>query len=383
MNLVKIFEEKYGRKPLLARAPGRINIIGEHTDYNDGFVLPAAIDRFAQVAIQKNDTVLCHVHALDLNEVFEFSIVEELTPADNGWKNIVLGVTKGFLHRDVTIKGFDVLITSDVPVGSGMSSSAAIECAFGTAMNELFDAGLNQEEIALIGQQAEHEFVGVMCGIMDQFASMFGKANHVIKIDCRSLTRAYYPADFGEYQIVLIDSKVKHELVESEYNIRREQCEKGVAIMQKNNPQIRALRDASLKDLMDVEHDMDAKVFDRCKYVIEENERVLEACKALSANNVEQVGELMNATHAGLSNLYEVSCNELDLLADLAQKEEAVIGSRMMGGGFGGCTINLIKREFASKVAERVIDEYLTNTGINAEVYMLDLASGAQIIAES
>ena len=374
------FSAKFGREPLIARAPGRINVIGEHTDYNDGFVLPAAIDRYALFAIQANGTSQCNITAIDLDETASFSLDEPLKPSEIGWLNYILGVTDGFIQQGHTLKGFDVLFTSDVPVGSGMSSSAAIECALGTGLNELFSTGLNQEEIALLGQRAEHVFVGVKCGIMDQFASVFGKENQVVKIDCRTQERAYFAAEFGNYQIVLIDSKVKHELVDSEYNKRREQCESGVRQLQQINPQITALRDASLDDLEAIRSKLDPKVFDRCKYVIEENDRVLRACKELSANDIGQVGQLMNASHHGLSQLYEVSCAELDLLAELAGLEEAIIGSRMMGGGFGGCTINLIRRDKVDEVTDRILTAYKAETGIEAAVYKLDIAEGAKMV---
>ena len=321
------FEAKFKTEPLLARAPGRINIIGEHTDYNDGFVLPAAVDRFALFAIQRNGTKHCNITALDLDESASFSLQETLEPSSIGWLNYILGVTDGFLQKGIALQGFDVMFSSDVPVGSGMSSSAAIECGLGTGLNELFSCGLSKEDIALVGQRAEHVFVGVKCGIMDQFASVFGHENQVVKIDCRSQEREYFPADFGNYQVVLFDSKVKHQLVDSEYNIRREQCELGVRHLQKRNPQIRALRDASINDLSAIQSELDTKVYDRCSYVIEENNRVQEACLQLTENNIDQLGLLMNASHEGLSKLYEVSCPELDLLAELAAKEEAVIGS--------------------------------------------------------
>lgn len=374
------FTQKYGREPIISRAPGRINIIGEHTDYNDGFVLPAAVDRFALFAIQANGTDQCKVTALDLDESASFSLGEALAPSSIGWLNYILGVTDGFIQKGVKLSGFDVLFTSDVPVGSGMSSSAALECGLGTGLNELFGAGLSQEEVALVGQRAEHVFVGVKCGIMDQFASVFGRQDQVVKIDCRTQEREYFPADFGSYQVVLIDSKVKHELVDSEYNIRREQCETGVKYLQKRNPQIRALRDATLDDLEAVKTAIDSKVFDRCRYVIEENNRVLQACIQLSHNNIAELGALMFASHEGLSKSYEVSCDELDLLADLARQEEAVIGCRMMGGGFGGCTINLIRRDKVDEVTERILTAYKAQTGIDSVVYKLNIAEGAGVV---
>lgn len=380
-ELRRRFKDRFGQEPLLAQAPGRINIIGEHTDYNDGYVLPAAIDRVAKFAIQNNGTSVCKIIALDIDETASFSLKEDLVQSEIGWLNYILGVTDGFLQNGVTLSGFDVIFSSDVPIGSGMSSSAAIECGLGVALNELFKAGISDEEIALIGQRAEHVFVGVKCGIMDQFASVFGRENKVVKIDCRTQKREYFPADFGEYQVVLIDSKVKHELVSSEYNIRRAQCEAGVRIMQRNKAEIKALRDATLEDLDAVKSELDNKVYDRCRYVIEENNRVIEACNELGNNNIQRVGELMFNTHQGLSNLYEVSCDELDLLANYAMDEVEVIGSRMMGGGFGGCIINLIKRDKVDEVTKRIVASYKHDTGIDAAVYRLNIADGAKVIS--
>ena len=379
-ELRKLFQAKFQSEPLLTQAPGRINIIGEHTDYNDGFVLPAAIDRYAKFAIQRNNSSVCNVVALDLDETASFSQEETLKPSELGWLNYIIGVTDGFIQEGAKLGGFNVIFSSNVPFGAGMSSSAAIESGLGVALNELFSAGLSDESIALIGQRAEHMFAGVKCGIMDQFASVFGKENKVVKIDCRSQHREYFPADFGDYQIVLIDSKVKHALVSSEYNIRRKQCESGVLTLQKNNPEIKALRDVTLKDLELVKPVLESKVYDRCKYVIEENDRVLEACRELSANNINRVGELMCQTHQGLSKLYEVSCEELDLLVDYASKEKAVIGSRMMGGGFGGCTINLIERHAVDRVTERILSSYKEETAITAAVYKLNISDGAKIL---
>lgn len=374
------FSEKFGSEPILSQAPGRINIIGEHTDYNDGFVLPAAIDRFARFALQVNGTSNCNIEALDIDESASFSLDKPLQASEIGWLNYILGVVDGFLQKGISLSGFDLIFSSDVPVGSGMSSSAAIECGLGVALNALFGANLDEESIALIGQRAEHEFVGVKCGIMDQFTSVFGKKKHVVKIDCRTQEREYFPADFGQYQVVLIDSKVKHSLVSSEYNIRRAQCETGVAAMRQNKPTIRALRDATLADLEQVRDKVDGKVYDRCRYVIEENDRVLEVCRALSENNIDQVGALMYRTHQGLSQLYEVSCAELDLLVDLSRQEPAVIGSRMMGGGFGGCTINLIQQDKVDEVTQRISATYKKQTGITPAVYELDIAEGASVL---
>jgi len=378
-ELKSLFHQSFGEEALIIEAPGRINLIGEHTDYNDGFVLPGAIDKSAIFFIQLSGSNQCKIVANDLKEEYSFSINEKLRPVEQHWVNYFLGVIDELKNKNCTLNGFNLMFSSDIPIGSGLSSSAAIECGFGYALDQLFDLGIPRMELALIGQKSEHKFAGVKCGIMDQFASIMGKEGHVMQLDCRSLDYEYIPADFTDYQLVLFDTQVKHNLADSEYNIRRKQCEKGLNIIKKVNSRAIALRDVSISELIQAQSLMDQKIFDRCKYVIEENERVQKVCDALKTKNIEKVGQLMFDTHYGLSNLYEVSCYELDLLVDLVKKQSDVIGARMMGGGFGGCTINLIKLSGVEEVVEKVKSNYLTHTGIELKVYKVSISDGVKI----
>ena len=370
------FLDAYGNEPEVFRAPGRINIIGEHTDYNDGFVLPAAIDLSVYIFIQKNGSNQCNLVSIDLDDTYSFQLKESLVPVEKGWVNYFLGVIDQLQLAGHTIEGFDLMFTSDIPIGSGLSSSAALECGFGMALNELFDLKIEKQDLAKIGQVAEHKFAGVKCGIMDQFASCMGKSNHVIQLDCRSLNFEYFPADFKDYDLVLFDSNVKHNLADSQYNIRRSQCEEGVRAIQKIKPSMHSLRDATLDDLNGVKADIDEVVYRRCKYVIEENIRVQQVCAALQEGDILNVGAIMSQTHEGLKSDYEVSCKELDVLIDIASNCKGHIGGRMMGGGFGGCTINLIERSQVDQVIEQVTEEYKAITGIDTKIYQVKIADG-------
>lgn len=375
-DVKNIFIESFGAEPLIVRAPGRINIIGEHTDYNDGFVLPAAIDLAVYVLIQKSGSDQSKLLSVDLDESYSFSINEPFKPVSQGWVNYFLGVMDQLLLAGHRLEGFNLMFTSDIPMGSGLSSSAALECGFGEALNELFQLNVDKMDLAKMGQAAEHKFAGVKCGIMDQFASCMGKEGHVVKLDCRSLEYEYYPADFKEYELVLFDSNVKHNLADSQYNIRRSQCEEGVKVLQSINDQIHSLRDASLDDLANAQPNMEEEVHRRCKYAIEENIRVQAVCEALQSGDIERVGQTMLKTHMGLSEDYEVSCVELDKLIEIASGCDGHIGGRMMGGGFGGCTINLVKKEKVEEVIDRVTDQYKETLGINAKVYRVAIADG-------
>lgn len=380
-TIQQMFETQFGNQPTLVNAPGRINLIGEHTDYNNGFVLPAAVDKSVKIAIAKNGKDTCHLSALDIDQTFEFKIDSELTPVKVGWANYFLGVIDQIRKKGgVVNEGFDLIFSSNVPVGSGMSSSAAIECGFGYSLNTIFELGFSKVEIAKIGQLAEHTFAGVMCGIMDQFASSMGKEDHVIRLDCRSFEYEYFPAEFGGYKLVLFDSKVKHNLADSEYNIRRQQCEEGVNALQQINPQIESLRDAKMEDLLSIKSTLDPKTFDRCEYMIDEIQRVVDTCELLKSKDIIGVGNLMFETHKGLSEKYEVSCVELDELVRLAKENSGVIGARMMGGGFGGCTINLIHKDEIENVIKKVSKGYLKSTGTETEVYNVTISDGVSIV---
>lgn len=335
-QMLELFQSRFGKhSDLLVRSPGRINILGEHTDYNNGFVLPAAIDKAIFIAISKNDLDVSRVYSQDFNEEVAFSM-ENIKPGEKPWLNYILGVVSELQNRGHILSSFDAVFAGDIPLGAGLSSSAALECGFAFALNELFDCGLSRYDIAKTSQLAEHHFAGVMCGIMDQFASVFGQDQQLIKLDCQTLEHTYHPFSTGDYKFMLFNSKVSHELTSSEYNIRRQECEKGVEILQQGNPDIRSLRDVNMFLLMKVMEELPGKVFDRCKYVIEENKRVNQLTTALGQHDFNRVGQLMYETHEGLSREYEVSCEELDILVDLVKKEKAVIGARMMGGGFGG-----------------------------------------------
>lgn len=381
-NIRSTFFHNFGLDPLVVKAPGRINIIGEHTDYNDGFVLPAAIDLAVYVFVQKSNSDKVQLLAVDLDESYSFRINDTLKPVTQNWVNYFLGVIDQLQMNGHKLEGFNLMFTSDIPMGSGLSSSAALECGFGQALNELFDLNIKSEELARIGQQAEHKFAGVKCGIMDQFASCMGEEGHVVRLDCRNLSYEYYPADFHDYELVLFDSNVKHNLADSQYNIRRAQCEEGVAAIRKNNPKVRSLRDASLEDLEKVRSNITNTIYQRCKYVIEENIRVLSVCDELIDGNIKRVGEIMLETHAGLRDEYEVSCKELDTLIEIAATSEAFIGGRMMGGGFGGCTINLIKKEKVQETIEMVTGLYKESTGIDAKVYKVAIGNGVGLYEE-
>jgi galactokinase len=341
---------------LVVRSPGRVNIIGEHTDYNNGFVLPAAIDKAIFVAVGKRTDGRVHLYSTDFNESFEVELAC-IQPTSN-WATYVLGVAKQLIDSGYTIEGFNLSLDGNVPIGAGLSSSAAVECATVFALNELFDLGIDKLEMVKIAQKAEQTFSGVMCGIMDMFASMFGKKGHVIKLDCRSLDYEYRPFKLDGYKIVLFNTNVKHALAESAYNNRRQQCEQGVAWIKAFHPQVNSLRDVTNEMLEQHVAGKDGIVYRRCLYVIEEIQRVSTACKVLEKGDIHELGKQMFATHEGLRHMYEVSCKELDYLVDAVKGNKDVPGARMMGGGFGGCTINLVKEEAIEALTEKISAGY-------------------------
>jgi len=351
-GLVEVFNEKFGGHPSLFRSPGRVNIIGEHTDYNEGFVLPAAIDKGIYVAISERQDNKIHLFSHEFNEMYVGSI-EGLSKSSQQWANYILGVVAQMVKNGYQPRGFNLAIDGNIPIGAGLSSSAAVECATAYALNDLFQLGITKMDLVKMAQKAEHEYAGVMCGIMDQFASMHGKKDHVIRLDCRSLDYEYVPLQLQGYKIVLLNTNVKHSLADSEYNVRRSQCEQGVALVIAKYPQVNSLRDVTLKMLEELVKEEDRLIYRRCKYVVEENQRLLQGCESLIQGDLEALGKQMFASHDGLSKEYEVSCKELDFLVDYARKEKEIIGARMMGGGFGGCTINLIKED----AVDRLVDE--------------------------
>ena len=378
-KLQQVFREKFNKEPLIIGAPGRVNLIGEHTDYNNGFVLPGAVDKRIYVAIAPNNTTTINVFANQFNESSSFSI-ENIEPR-TGWMNYLLGVTYHIQQKGKQISGVDVLIDGDIPVGAGMSSSAALCSAYGFALNELFQLGFSRMDLAFIGQKTEHTFVGVKCGIMDQFASLHGKQGHVMKLDCRSLEYEYIPFDFPGYKIVLVNSMVSHSLAGSEYNVRRQQCEEGVAILQKHYPGIDSLRDVEPAQLLQHKDELPAIVFDRCSYVVYEKERLLAGCESLKKNDLTAFGKYMYATHEGLSKKYSVSCTELDFLVERAQTIAGVTGARMMGGGFGGCTINIVQTEAVASFTQKIQEAFNGLFRKTPEVYVTQIEDGTKVLA--
>lgn len=363
---------------LIVRSPGRINLIGEHTDYNNGFVLPAAINKAVYVAVEKSDDNSISLYSSSHNESFEVAI-KDIHPVSGHWSVYILGVVDQMKKRNYKIDGFKLAIYGDVPLGAGLSSSAAVECATAFALNELFELGIERIDLTRIAQLAEHEFAGVKCGIMDQFASVFGKKDNVIRLDCRSLEYEYFPLKLEGYKIVLLDSQVKHSLASSEYNVRRGQCEDGVAMIQEKYSQVESLRDVSLNMIEECLRG-DEIIYNRCKYIVEENIRLQEGCIDLLGGNLSAFGKKMFATHKGLSEQYGVSCEELDFLAAAVKKLPEVIGARMMGGGFGGCTINIVQEDAIEKVITGITEEYKRKTQKNLKAYVVQIGDGTSRI---
>ncbi len=334
-----LFKEKFGQEGVVYASAGRINLIGEHTDYNGGFVFPGAIDKIIMAEIAPNATDMVRVFSVDINEYAEFGLKEEDAPTQQ-WARYIFGICREIIKRGGKVEGFDAVFAGNVPLGAGLSSSAALESCFAFALNDLFNGNtIDKFELARIGQSTEHNYCGVNCGIMDQFASVFGKKDNLMRLDCRSMEFEYFPFKADGYKLVLLDSKVKHALVDSPYNKRRQSCERVAKTLG-----VETLRDATMEMLNGVRSDITAEDYFRAKFVIEEKNRVLAVCDALVKGDVETVGAKMYETHDGLSKDYEVSCVELDYLNDIA-RECGVTGSRIMGGGFGGCTINLVKDE--------------------------------------
>lgn len=362
-------------EPALFRSPGRVNLIGEHTDYNNGFVLPAAIDKAIYIGISKRDDDLISLFSEEFNEAFETK-VSEVTPTDKGWPNYILGVVDQLNKKGHSIGGFNLNIDGDVPIGSGLSSSAAVECATGYALNELFELKLSKMDLAFIAQKAEHEFAKVRVGIMDMFASLFGKKDHVIKLDCQSLEYEYVPLKLEGYKIVLLNTNVKHSLASSEYNTRRKQCEEGVDLVKEHHAGVNSLRDVSMVMLNEYVKPVDEVVYRRCKYVVEECLRLLAACEDLKNGHLEALGEKMFRTHEGLSKEYEVSCKELDFLVDAVRHNPNVLGARMMGGGFGGCTINIVKEDAIDQLVENISRSYKQQMNLELTSYIAQTEDG-------
>ncbi len=366
------FSQRFGGNGVFYASAGRINLIGEHTDYNGGFVFPGAIDKVIMAEIKPNGTDKVRVYSVDIDEYAEFGLNEEDAPTQQ-WARYIFGVCREVIKRGGSVKGFDAVFAGNVPLGAGLSSSAALESCFAYAMNDLFNDGkIDKFELAKIGQSTEHNYCGVNCGIMDQFASVFGKKDHLIRLDCRSLEYEYFPFRLDGYKLVLVDSKVKHELVDSPYNKRRASCEHVAKELG-----VDTLRDAEMEDLERIKDRISQEDYNRAKYVIEEKQRVLDVCEALQKGDYDTVGDRMYKTHEGMSKLYEVSCVELDYLNDIA-KECGVTGSRIMGGGFGGCTINLLKDDRYDNFIATSKKKFESKYGHEPRVYDVIVSDGAR-----
>lgn len=374
-----LFQQKFGSPGLIVRSPGRINLIGEHTDYNMGFVLPASIDKAIYIAIQKRKDDRIHLVAADLQQEYE-CVITDLQRSSQQWPDYIMGVVDQLQKKGIQLQGFNAVLAGDVPLGAGLSSSAAVECATAFALNELFSLGLDRKTMVQLAQKAENEFAGVQCGIMDQFASMFGQEGKLIRLDCRSLDYAYMPFPSAEVDIVLLDTGVKHSLASSEYNLRRQECEEGVRIIGQAHPSVQSLRDASIQMVDECLSKGDPVVYSRCRYVVEEIHRLLAACHDLEKNNLAAFGHKMFDTHAGLSRLYQVSCPEADALVGMAAEKKEILGARMMGGGFGGCTINLVQKGFAEKIISEMAPRYRDMFNIDLVSYTVAIDKGTSLV---
>ena len=379
-SIKKMHLEVFGNSPkVVVRSPGRINLIGEHTDYNDGFVFPAAINKAIYFVASRNEKGLFRFSSADYGESIEMKI-SDLQPSKTLWANYLLGVAKQHIESGFGIEGVDCVFGGNIPIGAGLSSSAAIETGFSLVLEKLFEYSVSKIQHVKMSQKAEHEYAGVMCGIMDQFAIVHGKTNTALKLDCRNLEFEYVNINLEEYDIILCDTKVKHSLASSEYNNRRKECEQGVEILKKYNPSINALRDVDLGFLQLHEKEFTKTIYKRCKYVIEENLRVNKAFDALVDGDVLQLGQLMFKSHQGLKNDFDVSCKELDVLEEIARDSGNVIGARMMGGGFGGCTINIVKKEGTEKFSELISEKYKEVSGFYPEINIVKIGNGTEEI---
>ena len=379
-NVAKKYNELFNETPVLFRSPGRINLIGEHTDYNMGFVLPAAIDKSIYFAVNKRNDNYCKIYSIDMNDSFEFSL-NDIRKSGKHWPDYLIGAVDEIKKYGCSLSGFNCVFGGDIPIGAGLSSSAALEAGLAFALDKIFDLGIGKLDLVKLSQKAENEFVGVQCGIMDQYINIFGKEGNALRIDCRSLEYQYFPFEFDNISIVLFDSNVSHSLFTSEYNKRRQECSDGVKVISGDHPDVKSLRDVTCDLIGQYKSKLNPNVYKRCKYVVEENNRLLQACDALVSHDLKLFGSLMYSTHEGLSKDYEVSCNELDYLVQVAKEYPAVYGSRMMGGGFGGCTINLVENDAIDLISKEITEKYKQKFGLQAKTYVTKISSGTNIIS--
>ena len=380
--LQELFSKTYQTEPeIIARAPGRVNLIGEHTDYNGGFVFPMAIDFQILLAAKRRGDSLVRIISADYNEWVEFSLAAPIGPDhEKRWSNYLRGVFVILRQAGLTLPGVDIAFCGNIPQGSGLSSSAALEVATAVALQKLTGFPMAPPDLAKLCQKAENEFVGMKCGIMDQFISMMGRANRALFLDCRSLEYQQIPLELGNYRILICQSGVKHALVDSEYNKRRQECEQGVAALAARFPEIHLLRDATPEHLEACQSEMTDIVYKRCRHVISEDNRVLDSVAALRQGDLATFGRLMNASHDSLRDDYQVSCPEIDYLVELARAIPGVLGARITGGGFGGCTVNLIGADAVETFKRNVSAAYLKHTGIEPKMYSSTAANGAEIL---
>jgi galactokinase len=378
MDIRRQFQQYFGKEYQITAAPGRVNLIGEHTDYNQGFVLPAAIDRNIWLAMAPNTENRLTVRALEFSENYSFSM-DDMHPV-KGWPTYLLGMIYMIMPEHRLPIGMDVVVTGNVPVGAGMSSSAALCSAFGLALNEFFQLGLSRLELAFAGQKTEHQFANLQCGIMDQFASLHGKAGHLIKLDCRNLEYEYIPFDFPDIRIILVNSMVSHSLASSEYNLRRQQCAAGVEVLRNFDSNIHSLRDVGTELLESHRRELDDTVYRRCHFIVGENQRLLTGCEFLKKHDLNRFGQLMYASHDGLSKDYAVSCPESDFLVDTIREMDGVKGARQMGGGFGGCIITLVEKDSAEIFIAGIQTAYEKKYGRIPDCYSTTISEGAHIV---
>ncbi len=374
-SLEKVFKKHFQKEPIKIFSPGRINLIGEHTDYNNGFVLPAAINKGIFALIQKNQTNQCTIIADDLAEKYSFDIQKIEIQENGGWRNYCIGIIIELQKTRKLIQGFDLVFGGDIPLGAGLSSSAALENSIVYGLNEIYDLKLTKREMIFISQKAEQNAVGVQCGIMDQYASMFGEEKNVLLLDCQTIKSKIVAIDFLEYELILINTNVKHNLADSAYNNRRETCERVAKKLKKDT-----LRNVTINDLEKNKTILTIEEYQKAKYVIEENERVLDSVEHIKKDELKKVGALMYDSHEGLQKQYNVSCPELDLLVEETKKHKEIIGARMMGGGFGGCTINIIKKDIKNKVIGTITKEYENRFRKKCSVYKIEIGKGTRII---